>query len=110
MGTNFYLKADACPHCGHSNNRMHIGKSSCGWAFALHVIPEEGINCLEDWEARWASGRIEDEYGDALTPEAMRLRITLREHPRGLMRSRIDGHHCVGHGEGTWDLITGEFS
>ena len=29
--------------------------------------------------------------------------------PNGLCRHRI-GPHCVGHGEGTWDLVPGEFS
>lgn len=29
--------------------------------------------------------------------------------PNGLLRRRID-QHCVGHGEGTWDLIPGDFS
>ena len=30
--------------------------------------------------------------------------------PRGLLRRQIDGVHCVGHGDGTWDYCTGEFS
>ena len=107
---------------------MHIGKSSAGWCFALHVDPDEGINGLEDWEARWSTGQIEDEYGDTVTPERLRSLITERwwtprqkdaafyasNHaepgPKGLLRSRVDGRHCVGHGEGTWDLIAGEFS
>ena len=33
------------------------------------------------------------------------------EHgPNGLVRSKIDGHHCIGHGAGTWDLEVGDFS
>jgi hypothetical protein len=31
------------------------------------------------------------------------------EGPNGLLRAAIGGS-CIGHGEGTWDLITGEFS
>ena len=30
--------------------------------------------------------------------------------PNGLVRAKINGVHCIGHGEGTWDYITGEFS
>lgn len=30
--------------------------------------------------------------------------------PNNLLRSRIDGRHCIGHGEGTWDLIASDFS
>jgi hypothetical protein len=63
MGTNFYLRIDPCERCGRSDVQLHIGKSSSGWCFALHVIPEEGINCLEDWEQKWAKGKIFDEYG-----------------------------------------------
>jgi hypothetical protein len=29
--------------------------------------------------------------------------------PKGLLRHQV-GDHCVAHGEGTWDLIPGEFS
>ena len=31
------------------NDVLHIGKSSSGWCFSLHVIPEQGINSLQDW-------------------------------------------------------------
>lgn len=30
--------------------------------------------------------------------------------PSGLLRHKVDGIHCIGHGAGTWDLIVGEFS
>jgi len=30
--------------------------------------------------------------------------------PSGLLRHRIDGIHCIGHGPGTWDFTVGEFS
>lgn len=30
--------------------------------------------------------------------------------PNGLARHRIDHRHCVGHGDGTYDLIKGDFS
>jgi hypothetical protein len=29
--------------------------------------------------------------------------------PNGLLRHRVDMIHCVGHGDGTWDLVQGEF-
>lgn len=38
MGTNYYLHSqDPCEHCGRSYPELHIGKSSAGWVFALHV-------------------------------------------------------------------------
>jgi hypothetical protein len=111
MGTNYYLTEKICPTCGRGN-RLHIGKSSYGWCFALHVIPEMGIDDIGDWRAHWTrpDSLIEDEYGDKLTPEEMESKILQRSHPKGLERSPIDGVHCVGHGVGTYDLIAGEFT
>lgn len=140
MGTNFYHYAKPpCPTCGHEDEPRHIGKSSAGWCFSLHVYPDEGINDYADWSARFASGVIKDEYGDALTADEMRKRITNRwgrdewpdgwaqrsgyaseedfhdrnyseRGPRGLLRAKVDMRHCIGHGEGSWDLIVGDFS
>lgn len=128
MGTNYYLEQQPpCPTCGREFDRLHIGKSSAGWCFALHVIPELGINNLDDWKAKWVGKKIFDEYGDEVSHKAMISCITdrrwgcentkfdyLSNHavpgPNNLVRSRVDGRHCVGHGEGTWDLIPGEFS
>lgn len=132
MGTNYYLGSDGdvCAACGHEKPRLHIGKSSMGWVFSLHVIPEEGLNSLDDWKARWSKpgSKIVNEYGEAVTAEEMLSIIVDRGRddpirgfdfasnyaepgPRNLVRSRIsDWTHCVGHGDGTWSLHTGEFS
>jgi hypothetical protein len=136
MGTNYYHhEKEPCPTCGHEGDEpRHIGKSSGGWCFSLHVYPEEGIADLGDWKARWGSGVIKDEYGKTVTPDDMESRITQRSWepakrvpmgyadwsqfheqngsepgPSGLLRHRI-GPHCLGHGAGTWDLIAGDFS
>ena len=142
MGTNFYwYPKPPCKECGHVAEEVHIGKSSSGWCFSLHVDPNEGINNLGDWIERFRrpNSYIRDEYGKAMTPEEMLERITERKGkpheerqyldsfyrgeadfhnrnhsergPSGLLRHRIDGTgHCVGHGDGTYDYITGEFS
>lgn len=130
MGTNYYWLREtkpACEHCGRPavTEQLHIGKSSAGWCFSLHVTDD--IRSLIDWEDRWASGgRIEDEYGQVISIGDMRLVIMARagrsgpddfnyaqNHaepgPAGLVRHKI-GPYCKGHGEGTWDLIEGEFS
>lgn len=134
MGTNYYLRlpgTNACKHCGRSDNAedLHIGKSSHGWCFSLHVIPERGINDLDDWLPLFERYLIRDEYGEAITPREMLNIITKRGNPRGaavhspewyasngaepgpngLARHRI-GSHCVKHGVGTWDCIPCDFS
>jgi len=131
MGTNFYMLTPetVCPCCGRGEGRKHIGKSSAGWCFALHVYPDEGINDLADWEKLWATHAIEDEYGDTITAEQLLDRITKRSFPRerpydpkelrenyaepgpsGLVRHKLAPGHCIGHGAGTWDLLVGNFS
>jgi hypothetical protein len=136
MGTNYYFTpplAGPCEHCGRSDSaeELHIGKSSGGWCFALHIIPEKGINDLEDWVKLFPTGRIRDEYGQAVTAENMVREIAERswspkrthvgdmrfhaanqseDGPNGLLRHRLDGRYCTKHGAGTWDCMPGEFS
>lgn len=132
MGTNYYAKPLFGPI-------KHIGKSSFGWCFALHVYPEEGLSTLDDWKKfltkrrMLVRPRIVDEYGREISFDKMMRIITERtyksdivpfgyndwEHfyrsnhaisgPNGLARSIIGSVHCVGHGDGTWDYIVGDF-
>ena len=109
MSTNYYLheKPD-CECCGRPFERLHIGKSSAGWCFSLHVIPKAGINTLNDWRALWSApgAHIRDEYGDLVPPDDLEIVITQRgDNPR-----RHKDRYCVGHGEGPWDYIVGDFS
>jgi len=131
MGTNFYLYEEkACPTCGHCKEPRHIGKSSAGWCFSLHVYPEEGINSFADWRALISNPDylIQDEYGDIISREELLERIEERswerkgdstfnyaansaeKGPNGLVRHKIDGRRCIGHGEGTYDYMIGDFS
>jgi hypothetical protein len=121
MGTNYYWKNDK------DTEIHHIGKSSGGWCFSLRLHPDLGIMSLRDWEKIWAgSGLIEDEYGLGFSKEEMLTVILQRgrphplEHgfnfemnhaapgPNNLVRHKVDDH-CIGWGDGTYDLIVGEF-
>lgn len=140
MGCNYYLHKDCCEQCGRSGDEIHIGKSSAGWCFSLHVTDE--IKNLDDWKAEWAipGGVIKDEYGETLTTEEMLEVITNRvwrerwddpvgigynsweqfhsqnksePGPNGLLRHRVGityGYGCLAQGDGTYDLMVGEFS
>lgn len=134
---------------------LHIGKSSCGWCFSLHVIPELGLNDWRDWEALasvWRD-RIYNEYGERKTLEDLRSTIFERSGKptpafvtvydpsrldsrtgeyatRPITRAEYElshmggahqdpkyhlyrhpvGRYCVGHGDGPYDLVPGEFS
>lgn len=136
MGTNYYWYEKYCKECGRPFEPLHIGKSSGGWCFSLHVIPEEGINTLDDWKKKWSKidSFIKNEYDSIISTDEMIDIITNRSwqlsnsaktvvnenwlrsnhaehygpHSR-LVRAKIDGVHCIGHGPGTWDYIIGEF-
>ena len=132
MGTNYYWhEKDDCSECGRPFEPRHIGKSSAGWCFSLHVYPDEDIQDLPDWEDLWKreGSVIRDEYGKPLTADEMRLIILARtwsrhdrlsadwyaeNHaeagPAGLARHQVDGWHCIKQGNGTYDLCIGDFS
>ncbi len=143
MGTNYYLRKTKCEQCN-SYEELHIGKSSFGWCFSLHVIPEIGINNLDDWRELFSKYKIINEYGEGMTPDDMIDTIINREGknnftepypddtwfttmyktwdsfhernyseagPKGLLRHKISKEsRCIGHGDGTYDYITGDFS
>ena len=112
MGTNYYFyEKEPCEYCGRHYDPIHIGKSSAGWAFGMHVDPDMGINNIDDWEERWEQpgSYIMNEYGEEITVNEMKDVIKNRTWEGGLYRHEIDNRHCCGHGEGTWDYILGEF-
>ncbi len=128
-----------CPCCGSlPDERLHIGKSSAGWCFSLRVDDghKDLDDWIAEWSESGAY--IEDEYGNEVTKEAMFRIITERcapgqvpkrpekpygysswdefhlangseDGPCGLIRRKVDGTFCIGHGDGPWDLVRGEF-
>jgi hypothetical protein len=108
MDTNYYLERTLCTHCG-SKETLHIGKASCGWAFALHADDE--IKSLFDWKKLLfkTNVKITDEYGYCYSAESM-LDIIYRDHLHSKRRNRkVDGTHCIKNELG-YDLVIGEFS
>ena len=135
MGTNYYARKYDHDTCTVSS--LHIGKSSGGWNFSLHVISQRDSDfdnagrpllCLEDWLPVFDTHRIFDEYDREITKEEMLDIIanrhgvfgeilTLEEARRAggevginnLIAHKVDNSFCYGTEGGTWDLIAGEF-
>mgnify|MGYP003403879303 CR=1 FL=1 len=85
MGTNYYWHDINAPA-----TEVHIGKSSCGWCFSLHVYPENGIHDLADWFKIFDSfGYIRDEYGQSITRNEMIDVITNRTGRSDFNRPRF---------------------
>lgn len=86
MGINYYCETGRMLEvecdCGFRHmmpETLHIGKSSHGWKFALHAIPEKGLECWKDWEVVLRDAkRIFDEDGDDVTFEDMRETVLHR--------------------------------
>ena len=133
MGTNYYLQAPKCFHCGKADEPLHLGKSSGGWCFSLHVYPEEGINNWDDLQAHIVqcllhNHIIVNEYGDAVSFEEFKQVVENRHGrkpvstewlcqqggygepgPNNLVRHTLSPGHCIGQGKGTYDYLIGEF-
>lgn len=134
MGMNYYSVREL----GNGiSERIHIGKSSCGWVFLLHRVPERGLVKWGDWVDYLRKADIQDEDGNDVSFRDMVRCVTERkfegrkypygmrgtafasalEHaqwvggvigPNGLWRCQL--RRGVEWGEGTWDYIDGEFS
>lgn len=133
MGTNYYfVKGEHYPEYDYDHPlngllkygtgrppMIHIGKSSGGWCFSLHVMPEQNIRNLADWKALAdrliAEGwHIEDEYRERHTLDQLwevveRVGWTRQDGQPLIRRTTYEGN-CLGNGEGFYDYITGEFS
>ena len=86
MGTNYYLHSPKPSETEPAPDPIHIGKSSGGWCFSLHVMPNEGIHDLKDWETRWNQPgmQIFNEYSDLISAGEMLDIITKRIWAEGV--------------------------
>lgn len=130
MGTNYHWheKPAPCHACGHDKSKvLHIGKSSMGWVFMLHIDSEEGLNTLEDWQYRWKEpgSKIFSEYGTLISIDQMNDIILDREnscHPWTVQKQKDNGaiqgpnglyrsvRYFAPMDNATYDLAPGTFS
>jgi len=97
MGTNHYLvypeQVDVeCRCCGHvktEHKKLHLGKSSCGWVYSLHIYPHDKdfpISSLDDMLSKISDvvekgGWIENEYEEKLTKDEWLKIVKDCSHP-----------------------------
>ena len=130
MSTNYEAKIALTEKADGPALTLHIGKSSAGWCFALHVHPEHGINTLSDWQEVWRqpNATIVNEYGRAIAADEMLKEITARSWrgtqqdaewmrvsratpgPNGLARHTYEATLPPDPEHDTYDLCTGDFS
>ena len=103
MGCNYYTRAKDVTG---KMVDVHIGKSSCGWVFALHDIPSMGLRSFDAWAEFLKDRLIYDEYDQEVSYKEMLEIISQRECD--LLRHELSD--SVRHGEGTYDYIRCDFS
>jgi len=135
MGTNYYLLVNPCKSCGVPEARLHIGKRSYGWAFALTIYPNKNINSFGDWLPHFynEANKIVNEYNDLIQIQEMEAIVTT---PNSIAENKISklkedithleqnsaifdddykilrttrDDYCVGHGDGPYDYFIGGF-
>lgn len=135
MGTNYYfLEKPVCECCKRPYEQTHIGKQSYGWAFSLRAV--DGLPVETDYIAYWREkfaiegSKITNEYGDAIEPDEMIMRLqsgscsksTTRMSDdelflngaeyRGdskLLRHSLSSGFCVRNTDDCYDVIAAEF-
>ena len=123
MGVNFYWhEKPKCDKCGRCGERVHIGKSSFGWCFGLHIHPHDDIYNLSDWIERFdhPGSWIENEYGEVISKEEMLQWIRRegegwdewRKKHGKFKRHEFGGRWGMegAYGEGDYDLCNYDFS
>ena len=138
MGMNYYCETgrmfEVECDCGFRHmmpETLHIGKSSWGWTFSLHVIPEKGLECWRDWEEVLKDARrIYNEEGENVSLEELRETVLhrareLNDEEKARMEEIAErdgyfldrrswlfgGEDSRKQGEdGDYSIITGEFS
>lgn len=111
MGTNYYLH-NTFDHLK-DEPPLHIGKSSYGWVFALHQIPELGLNSLEAWLNQFnrPGNIIFDEYRTEISKEDMIEKITRRKRNYKLFYFDTETlKQRVAPPGKTFTLVPGDFS
>ena len=116
MGTNYYAAGEAtCNNPSHTP-QLHVGKSSGGWKFGFHGIPdhEPPLTSWRAWREFLAGRVITDEY-DREVPldefvNVVEKRYTPPGQPGPLCRVGGRYGHDNYHDPDGFDFYDGEFS
>ena len=94
MGTNYYLRIPRCSCCGHQDDGLHIGKSSCGWRFTFNGTLNTNI---EAWRKAIASTDvcIYDEEGTCVSKSAFWRKVEENQVGKALHHDLRDDYSFV---------------
>lgn len=105
MGTNYKALIDPCGECGRPRDRLHIGKSSMGWAFLFRAYrkpyDDYAISSVKQWKEFLSQENvtIEDEYSRPLTQKEFWALVKYKnenEHPDTKAMESVDDFRDEG--------------
>ena len=102
MGTNYFLHRNKCDKCGRYDE-VHIGKSSGGWRFVFHYIPN-AFEKVTDWMQAMADGQIFDEYGRLVSFNEFWTTVDIKQ--KELRQCGLQGFRDIDN----YDFLEGDFS
>jgi len=121
---NYYLEINTCPTCNRYD-RVHIGKSSCGWTFSFQGFKErsdcEMIGCqvlsYKDWLEVLPIGIIINEDGKEVSLDEFKEKVESKRYAdknhtvvvKGDNSLRLHAEQCWLDDEGH-SFTSGDFS
>lgn len=119
MGTNYSTPSRCSAPCQHCTDEgLHIGKRSAGWAFGFEAHPALGLTSWKAWQEHLKGlTHVVDEYGRQIAIDEFIALVEKTREPWGPSRSepRTRGHLFAGDDRHTtdpqgWDFFEGDFS
>jgi len=84
MGTNYYIEKDKCVTCGHSEQAIHLGKSSGGWKFSFQYNGGNYYHNIKEMKLFTADKVITNEYGEIISDKAFWEMVDLKQVSKNL--------------------------
>jgi hypothetical protein len=99
VGTNYYVVENACECCNRYDEKVHIGKSSWGWAFTFQGYKYDGLTSWQSYKEFLKDKDIRDEYGDKIKYDDFVEYIETKKSP-GYVHEKDGRKNLVHNAEG----------